>query len=175
LGTNVLGIISAILAFISLALPWWTCSVSYPGYTGSVSVYLWGALGEAGVLIPFTAAGPLQNYAFPIYLSLIFVLISGVCGLAVNLSAGKRGKMLLAVAGALATLSIVMFAVDLQLFLTRVYTEIRVFYSGTGGFGSQHSISASLSFGFWVALVAAIIAFVAYIRYPKVTQTTARP
>jgi hypothetical protein len=41
--------------------------------------------------------------------------------------------------------------------------NVYVFYSPSGPY---------FYFGFWLALVAAIIAFIAYLKYPKVTRTS---
>jgi len=153
---NILGVVSAILAFISLALPWWVLTVEG---LGTVSFYPWGVTGGWAAM---------AGYALAIYSALILIVISGVLGLIGSAKIGGRGRTFVLVAGILAILSVVIFAGGLQSFVASVFIKVKsLFYSGP--YNGGYTASAYLSFGFWLALVAAIIAFVAYLKYPKVT------
>lgn len=160
---NVIGIVGGILAFVSLALPWWTMSVSsalgeFGSYAVDFSVYPYmasvGGLGDASVL----------NLWYG-WVALALIIVGGLLGIVGSLAPSKA--KLLSAGGALALISIIIFAVGLQLdFLSIPATEgsptFTLFGSSTiSEFGYDISYFAYLSFGFWIALVAAILMFVA--------------
>lgn len=151
---NPLGLASAIMAFVSLALPWWVLTVeSY-----SLSIYPWGWIGS-GITV---YRG--QELSF-IYIALAFIVIGGVLGVIGSFRVGKNGKRLLIISGIVAVLSLIIFASGLNSFLVRTFVKVKsLFYSGP--FNGGWSASAYLSFGFWLALVTAILAFIAYVKHP---------
>ena len=71
-----------------------------------------------------------------------------------------------------AILAVVVFAVAMQSFITDTFISVNsLFYSGT--YAEGYTASAYLSLGFWLALVSAIIAFLAYLGYPKIAKAIA--
>ena len=166
---NYVGIVGAILAFISLILPWWTMSVSYSilsvSYSVDVSVYLYqtttGALTFA-----------LANYWY-VWTALALIIIGALLALAGSVMA--KGKMMLIGGGLLAIIALIVFAAGLMMDLSSVsgFSGIGLFNSGTigaGEFGSMN-FSTYLSYGFWVALVAAILMFIGAFWKPREKMT----
>jgi hypothetical protein len=140
---NYIGIVGAIIAFVSIALPWWTESAG--GLSYDLKLY------DAGIL------GATLNYWYG-WVALLFVVLGGVLGLAGSVM--SNGKRIVMGGGMLALIAIIIFPVGFQMDLMRLNATISIFNSGT--------VSAYLSYGFWLALVAAIIMLVA-MRYPKPT------
>jgi hypothetical protein len=169
LKVNYVGIIGGIIAFVSLVLPWWTLSMSTTlagtSYSVDVSVYPYQATA--------TALGVSQSVAISIWygwVALALIIIGGVLGIAGSVTA--LGKKLLIGGGALALLAIIIFAAGLQneLSATAVISGAPVaglFSSGSYNFfGTSMDYSTYLSFGFWIALVSAIIMFAAIKTQP---------
>jgi|SRR3989304_4753352 len=159
---NIIGIVGGILAFISLALPWWTMSVTF-GISVDVSIYPYMAgASEMGL-----STGISLWYG---WVALALIIVGGLIGIVGSVKPDKR-KLLL-VGGALALVSIIIFAVGLQLdFLSIPSTEgspaFALFAGGSISVsGYDISYFAYLSFGFWIALVAAIVMFVASRKKP---------
>lgn len=163
---NYIGIIGGILAFISLVLPWWTLrlSVSIVSFDMSLYPYQFTAVG-----VPVTAGVP-----WYCWVALALIVVGGVLGIVGSIT--RYGRRLVAAGGALSLLSIIVFAVALQLDLMQGASELAIlgvtglgiFSSGTITFMSQSfSYSTFLSFGFWLALVSAIVLFVAVRMHPK--------
>jgi len=154
---NGLGIVAAIIAFVSLVpvapyLAWW--SASGPGWT--LSLFPWGISG-AGMATP-------SEYWWG-YTAMVFIGLAGVLGL-VGSVIGKPGKGVLAGAGLLGLLSIIVFVAGFVTNVTRG-SEL-LFYNGPDG-------SAYLYGGFWLALIAAILLFVASARHPKAPSAAPAP
>jgi len=153
---NALGIVAAIIAFVSLVpfepyLAWW--SASGPG--GTLSLFPWGISG-AGMAVP-------SEYWWG-YTAMVFIGLAGVLGL-VGSVIGKPGKGLLAVAGLLGLLSVIVFVAG---FINAMGGTQLLFYSSGG-------VSAYLYGGFWLALIAAILLFVASARHPKAPSAAPAP
>jgi hypothetical protein len=168
---NYVGIVGGILAFISLVLPWWAISVSSSAmgqtFSGGASVYPYQATA--------TAMGVSETVSMNLWfgwIALVLVVIGGLLGLIGSVvTAGRR--MLLAVGGLLLLLSIMVFAVGLQNEIsnenlaTGFPTGAALFSSSSYNYGAvSMNYSTYLSFGFWLALVAAIIMFAASVRKP---------
>lgn len=170
---NYIGIIGGILAFISLALPWWTMTISSGAMgitvSGDVSIYPYRA--------SVSALGMAMDIPMEIWfgwIALALIILGGILGL-VGSIIPTRGKMVLALGGVFALLSIIVFAVGLQTELSKgfgipgtvTFPGIGLFSSGSfdivsyGEITVTLSYSTYLSFGFWLALIAAIIMFVA--------------
>lgn len=149
---NYLSIVGAILAFVSIALPWWTESAQ--GYSYDLKLYDQGALSTL-------------NFWYG-WLALVLVILGGVLGLAGSVM--SNGKRMLMGGGILALIAIIIFPVGFQMDLMRLNVPFGIF----GGTVSGISVSAYLSYGFWLALVAAIIMLVA-MRYPKPTAQAPSP
>jgi len=156
---NYIGIIGAIIAFVSIALPWWTVSETSFGFGTTSNWFLYNA-GTSG-------AGLNLWYN---WVALLLVILAGIIGLAGSIIPDDK-KMLMG-GGILALLSIIIFAAGLQTDLSSHNSTFGVFSSGTM-FGVA-SFSTYLSYGFWLTLVAAIIMLVA-MRYPKVGPQAPAP
>lgn len=156
---NYIGIVGAIVAFISLALPWWTvtATVSYFGY-GSTSTGNW-YLYNAG------SYGVGMNLWYD-WVAILFVILAGILGLAGSIV--QNGKKILIGGGLLAVLAIIVFPLGLQMDLSSNNSPIGIFSSTSA---SGYSYSTYLSFGFWLALVSAIIMLVAAMRTMKTSPT----
>lgn len=126
---NIIGLVSAILAFIAIVLPWYSDSIN--GYS---LIYFIDISSRAG--FPGTAV--------LILISLVLMIIGGVLGLLGSFVIGKRGKILLMVAIILVVLSPICFA-------------IRIVDIGLPLFGSYMGYSLYVSFGFFLAFVAAFL------------------
>ena len=174
---NVIGIIGGILAFITLLLPWWIFTFSAEmmefSVSAEVSVYLYQASA--------TAMGVSQTAPIDIWfgtVALILIIIAGV--LAIVGSVTRFGKQLLSGGGVLALISIIIFAVGLQNELSKTapvpdapseFPQIGLFSSGSFEvMGISYSYSSYLTYGFWLALIAAILMFIAIVKAP--TQTS---
>ncbi|MEM3580659.1 MAG: hypothetical protein QXH40_01050 [Candidatus Bathyarchaeia archaeon] len=183
---NYVGIIGGILAFISLALPWWVMTMSM----------------SAGEIIPYSISMDLSIYPYKRTLSasamgmsmsldismdawygwtaLAFIIVGGVLGILGSIVSGKRA--ILAIGGIIALLSIIIFAAGLQIELSQGMSipplgtgtplqlpTLGLFSSGSFSFmGMPINYSTYLSFGFWLALIAAIIMLAAIKRAEKV-------
>jgi hypothetical protein len=150
---NYVGIVGALLAFVSIALPWWTESLF--GFNYDLKLFDQGNF-------------PTLNYWYG-WLALLLLVIGGILGLAGSvMSNGKKTVMGGAI---LALIAIIIFPIGLQTDLMRLNAPFGVFFSGTiSGVG----YSTYLSYGFWFALVAAIIMFVA-VLYSKPTPEAPSP
>jgi len=168
---NYIGIVTAIIAFISLALPWWTMTMSAEamGIKVSADVSIYPSQATA------SAMGVSQSVAMELWFgwaTLALIIIAGVAAIVGSLIIGKTGKMILMVVGILTLLSIMIFALGLQGELSKGvpvigFPEVGLFSSGSWSFmGVSMDYSSYLSFGFWLALVAAIIAFISLLKHP---------
>lgn len=163
---NLLGVVSAVLAFASLALPWWVITVSSSTYTyglGTLKFYPWGVTGGWAVM---------GGYGLAIYSALVLMAVSGVLGLTGGLRTKNRGRTFVLAAAITAILAVVVFPVAMQSFISDTFISVNsLFYSGM--YAEGYTASAYLSLGFWLALVSAIIAFLAYLGYPKTAKAIA--
>ena len=160
---NYIGIIAAILAFVSIALPWWTWTAT--GFDASVNLYQAQAT-SGGMTIDLTnpPAGKAMNIWYS-WTGLALIVISGVLLIAGSVT--SMGKKLLLGGSVLALLAIIIFAVGLQMDLTNVSD------GNVGLFSAPTGSSAYLTMGFWIALVSAILGFVAIKMQP--TETAKPP
>jgi len=150
---NYIGIVGAIIAFISISLPWWTYIES--GVSYDLKLYDQGSLTSLNIWYGWVA--------------LLFLIIGGLLGLAGSVM--LDGKKTVMGGGILALIAIIIFPVGLQTDLMRLNVSFGVFFSGTI---SGVTVSTYLSYGFWLALLAAIIMLVAT-RYPKPTPKAPSP
>lgn len=106
--------------------------------------------------------------------ALALIVIAGIAAMVGSLIIGKTGKMILAFDGILALLSIIIFAAGLQGELSKAppvsgFPEVGLFSSGSWSFmGTSMNYQSYLSFGLWLALIAAIIAFISLGKHPTV-------
>ncbi len=186
---NYIGIVGGVLAFISLALPWWTMTLSGSisgipiSISVDVSIYPYkGTVSASPMGVPMSLDIPMN--AWYGLAALVLIVVGGILGIVGSIM-HAREKMMLAAGGALALLSILIFAVGLQSELlsgmstplpmgmgTFQLPGIWLFSSGTFNFmGMPINYSTYLSFGFWIALVAAIIMFAAVKKAEEVAPT----
>ncbi|MEM3437352.1 MAG: hypothetical protein QXP55_02295 [Nitrososphaerales archaeon] len=181
---NYIGIIGGILAFISLALAWWTLSLSVTemGITisGEVSIYPYQAKAS---MIGLSETIPMDIWFG--WAALILIVIGGLLGIVGSVT--KYSRKFLISGGLLALLSIIIFAAGLQMGLLDLqrqllefdmsFTGLGLFSSGTInlGYGIIANYSTYLSFGFWLALVAAIVMLIAALRKVEVAPPILPP
>jgi len=168
---NVIGIASALIAFISLVLPWWTISVSFSGLLRmsiSWDVYTWGIrspaeIGEAPIVLDFA-----DWYR---YVALAMVVAGAIFGLAGSVTVGKKGWTVLAMSGILTILAAIIFVAGLATDPALTDRSIGVFENRKLeitflGLTSSSSLSAYLHIGFFLAVIAAILAFISLLKHP---------
>lgn len=174
---NIIGILGGVLALVSLALPWWTMSVSnslatYGNLSFDVSVYPY----MVGMSEVEMSGGLSLWYG---WVALALIIISGLLGIVSSLQ--RNRAKLLSTGGALVLCSLLIFAVGLQIdFLNVPSTEgtpaFALFGSGSlSESGHNVSYTAYLAFGFWIALAAAILLFVASRKKPAVAVVVPPP
>ncbi len=165
---NIIGIIGAILGFISLALPWWTVSMSASSYGYSYSLDVSAYLFQVTALGQSAALG--SEYWFG-WVALALVIVGSIVTLVGSIAAKRRS--LIAIGGVLALVGVIVFPLGLQLNIASALGGTSSAPSGIGVFSSGSysgaSYSSYLTFGFWIALVAAIMMLVATKRKPAVT------
>ncbi len=135
---NLLGVFSAIMAFGSLALPWWVDTNAL-----SPLIFPWGqaphmrpGVGDWDKII-------LTGNDTAMYVALAFILVSGFVGLVGSLVVGKKGRFSLVVAGVSAVLSVATFAMALQSTVAHYYGPPFLF-----GIFPAYGLYYYLSFGF---------------------------
>lgn len=100
-----------------------------------------------------------------VYTAIALVIIGAFLGLVGSSTTGKRGKMLLASAGILTVLSAIIFiaclASDIEKSSIDLLTSREI-----NTMGIAVNLSTNLSLGVWLALVAAILAFVSSTKHP---------
>lgn len=137
-------------------------------FSGDVSIFLYQATSSF--------MGISQTVTIDLWfcwVALALIVIAGVAGIAGSAVVGDNGKRILLIAGILALLSIVIFAVGLQNELLKTppvsgFPSVGLFSSGSFIFMGEMSMqySSYLTIGFWLALIAAVMAFVALLKHP---------
>ena len=157
---HIIGIIAGAVALISLVLPWWMLKVGNEVY---VSWYVWG---PNGVVPSGNGTGILT------YIALILIVVCGILALLSSIRIDNKGKKRMLIAGISALLSIIIFAIVMISWIPSAWINVNsIFYSGLFDPRGGPTANAYLYFGFWIALIATILAFVAYFMYPKVEET----
>jgi hypothetical protein len=151
-----LGIIGAIVAFISYALPWWTTTLP----SGTSYLYL----NEAAATYPASMS---LWYAWTALAVIIIAAVLGVLG-----SLLESTRVILFIGALLTLLSVVIFAVGLQNQLSSLGSPLGLFSSGSY-LGVTYT--TYLSFGFWLALIGAILMLLACRKRPATPVSTAQP
>jgi hypothetical protein len=167
---NLIGIVGVILAFIGLVLPWWTMTFSMTlqttlSYTASIYLYQTTA---SGIGMTITNVINLW-YGWVAFTLLVLGALLGIAG-----SLMTRARMILILGGILALLSVIVFVAGLQndLSSTSGLSGIGLFSSGSY---SSFSYMTYLSYGFWIALVGAILMLIASVIKPKVAAPPTPP
>ena len=113
--------------------------------------------------------------------ALVLIVIAGIAAIVGSLIIGKTGKMILIVAGILALLSIIIFAAGLQGELSKAppvsgFPSVDLFSSGSWDYMvATMDYSSYLTFGFWLALIAAILAFISLLKHPAAPLPASPP
>jgi len=149
---NIIGLISAILAFIAIVLPWYTVT-----YIVSFNFSLVDFANLAGYIGPLA-----REIQAAIYGALALLIIGGLLGLFGSFLIGRLGKSLLAFGGLLAIVSPIVFAAGLS-------------SKGVPLFGSIGPVSYFLSAGFFLAFIAGILMFISMLRHPKEAEAVTPP
>ena len=172
---NYLGFIGGILALISLALPWWSLNYSGSPMGSIVSVEGNLYLYQTTVTTIGVSLSASTNHPWYCSIALAFVVLGGLLGLAGSVIANGR-RTVLSLGGILALFSIIIFAVGLQNQISNgsgFPAGVGLFSSGSyGHLGMDYS--SYLSFGFWLALVAAITMFATLTR-ERTPESAERP
>jgi hypothetical protein len=160
---NNLGVLGAIVAFASLAMPWWNMTASVPitGLGNSTSIdfplYLYSTSTH------MLANPPSQVISLGLWfcwVALVLLALAGVLAIVGSVMIGKGNRILL-IGGVIGLLSIAIFAIGLQSELSTAGSGLDLFKTASGSWGT---LAAYLSFGFWGALVAAVTMLVAATR-----------
>jgi hypothetical protein len=163
---NVIGVASAIIAFASLALPWWTMTISLLETPLSWNMYTWG------VRSPTEIVGDSLLFDFADwyrYAALAFIVVGVILGLAGSLTVGRRGWTILATSGILIILAAVIFVAGLATdpALADATPPIGIFESKEISILEfSYSISTYFNIGFFLAITAAILASISLVRQP---------
>jgi hypothetical protein len=169
---NNLGILGGIVAFASLVMPWWNMTANVPitGLGNSTSIdfplYLYST--SARILTNPPSQVISLNLWF-CWVALALIVLAGVLAIVGSIMIGKGNRILL-VGGIIGLLSIVVFAIGLQIELSTAGSGLDLFKTASDTWGT---LAAYLSFGFWGALVAGVTMLVAAVRGG--TMATAPP
>lgn len=174
---NIIGIVGAIIAFVSLVLPWWTMTIFPSHFFSLTTVSIYPYTYQAEAIIPWLPS-PFDESGITVWIcarsALFLVLIGGVMGIVGSLA--QRTRMLLVTGGLLALLSVIIFAVGLQIELSREVAMQGVPPTPTVSLFSSGNVLGSdyityLSFGSWLALIAGILMLAA----SRTKQETSSP
>lgn len=170
---NVIGIVGGIIAFISLALPWWTT-------TRSTTFGMLSSLSFSIYPYQVTASAGGQSLAVTVDIwyggtALTLLVLGGFLGIIGSLV--RTTRMVLVAGGLLALLSILIFAAGLQnelwnLTFMQDWPAMDLFSNiNMGGF----NYTAFLSYGYWLGLASAVIMLIASLRKPKPSAPPIHP
>jgi hypothetical protein len=193
---NLLGMIGAIFALASLALPWWTVIAGLYGPLVPGSAYTNGS--KQVSLFPFHVGVSADNDAnildtlFSIehvstsvnlniwygWAALVFMVIGSISAMAGSIL--SNGKRMLIGGGALMLLAIILFVAGLQSELSQTaviasFPKMGLFSSGSfmwQGNYFEARYNSYLSLGFWIALLGVVLILVAsrYRVWPRIGE-----
>jgi hypothetical protein len=159
---NYVGILGGIVAFASLFVPWWTATATVPVtslgtiklyYPLEFSLYLYEA-SASFVANPALYTNKVVTLALWFcWVTLALAALAGILAVVGSVRPGK-GKWILVIGGLVALVSIVVFAVGLEIELIATGSGLDLFDTITGSWGT---LSTYLSLGFWSALIAGAI------------------
>lgn len=181
---NYFGLVAAVLAFVSLALSWFTVTAtSLDGsITMSYTAYLYMVQGTVNGM-----SASVFPYVWFVLAALALILITAVACLAGSFLAGRRGKLLLLAAGILALLALVVFGAglfnsDFANPALEPQTIMNLFPKGSFGqitadiaAQNDYNLGWDMSYGFWLAIGSAIFAFVAAVAPSLMAKKAAAP
>jgi hypothetical protein len=169
LKVNFVGLVAGVTALVALALPWLTVSSTavFDDITMVFTVYLYQVQGT----INATSATTFPNVWFTLG-ALALIILTAVFSFAGSLIANRKSQPLLLLAGITGILTVVVFGIGL---LNSDYANthlepaavMNLFEANAFGITADQAMESSydfvwwLGYGFWLALVTALIAFVA--------------
>ncbi len=166
---NYLAIIAGAIALASFVLPWFAGRFSSSDVNMEFTAYLYQIAGAANSVSQTTFVSIWFGWV-----AIAFLLIAAFNSFAGSVSVGKKGQLLILSAGILAILSMVVFAAGLvnsdfvASDINPRYT-INYFQNSFGLTDEQidawYSSSWSISYGFWLALAAGIVAFASLVTH----------
>jgi hypothetical protein len=160
---NNLGILGAIVALASLVMPWWNMTASVPIVSLGNSTAIDFPLYLYSISARLFANPPSQVISLNLWfcwVTLALVALSDILAIVGSMIIGK-GRRILLIGGVIGLLSIVVFAVGLQIELSDAGSGLDLFKTASGTWGT---LTTYLSFGFWGALVAAVTMLLAAMR-----------
>jgi hypothetical protein len=179
---NIVGVVAAVLVIVSLLLPWF--SVTMTSVDGAINMDFSAYLYQIQGTVNGVSATSFANIWF-VWGALALIIITTVCCLAGSFLTGRKGQVLLLMAGIFALLSAVVFGAGLLgssfsdtesepasvmgLFPSNAFAPI------TADTAMQNSYDFVwwLSYGFWLTLVGAITAFVGAVAPSLLSKKTA--
>jgi hypothetical protein len=166
---NVIGVASAIIALASLALPWWTMTISLLETPLLWDLYTWGVRSptEGGDVLLFDFADWYR------YAALAFIVVGVILGLAGSVTVGRRGWTILATSGISMILAAIIFVAGLATdpALADATPPIGIFESKEVTILEfSYSISTYFNLGFFLAITAAILASISLLRHPTASS-----
>jgi hypothetical protein len=167
---NVIGAASALIALASLALPWWTMTLSLLETPLSWDVYTWGVRSPMEIVGDSLLFDFADSYR---YAALSFIVVGAILGLAGSVTVGRRGWTILATSGILTILAAVIFVAGLATdpALADATPPIGIFESKEVRIlGFSYRISTYLHIGFFLAVTAAILASISLLRHPTASS-----
>jgi hypothetical protein len=135
----------------AFTIPWWTADISAPQASATLDIYGWGIPENTGPLEEYIAAD--VTPAYQTQLAWAYVGISAAAGLAATWLKGKKGQLLLGLAG----IGLAAYAlVAAFMVITNRLGEMGIALEGTPvmPLGSASiTIIAGLGFGFYLACI----------------------
>ncbi len=172
------GIIAGIIAFGSLAWPWWTLIVTYSeiDITRYIFVYPY-QLTASRLSVPSLRTDEVAAMALWFgWVSYAMIVAAGVIAIVASIMEEKKGKMLLLASGVLSLLSVLVFGVGIQIQLAAASPIVGF---PVNQFQSVPSADITnyvyfLDYGFWIALIAAVVAFISTL-WSRISKMFAPP
>jgi hypothetical protein len=163
---NVIGVAAAIIALASLALPWWTMTISLLETPFSWDIYTWGVRSPTEIVGDSLIFDFADGYR---YAALAFIVVGAILGLTSSVTFGRRGWTILATSGISIVLAAIIFVAGLATdpALADATPPIGIFESKEVTIpGFSCSTSTYFNIGFFLAITAAILASISLLRYP---------
>jgi hypothetical protein len=162
---NYIGVVASVLAFVSLLLPWFT--VTMTSVDESIKMDFTAYLYQIQGTVNGVSASSFANVWF-VWGALSLIALTAFSCLAGSILTGRKGQILLLMAGIFALLSAVVFGAGL---LNSSYANepasVRGLFSSNAfpittetAMENSYDLTWWLSFGFWLTIVGAIMAFV---------------
>jgi hypothetical protein len=176
LKSNIFGIIGGIIAFVSLFFPWWMMIISSSSGTERLSFSIFPYEVTRTLLIGSSGIPQVTNVNIWYgWIALVLIVIGGLISIAGSIK--ERTRAPIAAGGLLMLLSIIIFAIGLQNELSSQPSSLwpanKLFSSGTWSIlFTNFPFSAYLTYGFWLALTAAIITLFAALWKPEIATPT---